>query len=121
MATETETEKAAPPGEELTYDFQPLGARVLVKPIEEDERTPSGLYIPQTAREKPMRGEVRAVGPGTDLEDGTRRPVEVKVGDTILYGKYAGTEIRLEGVSGETLMIIPEKDVLGTLTRVQKS
>lgn len=93
--------------------LQPLGDRVIVKPKEESEaRTPSGLVIPDTAKEKPQLGEVLAVGPGERDEDGDRIPVDVKVGDLVVYPKFAGTEIKVEG---EEYLILGSRDLLATL------
>lgn len=89
--------------------LKPLGDRVLVKPIEEDETTPGGIVLPDTAKEKPQRGEVLAVGTGKLLDNGERVPLEIKVGDKILYAKYGGTEIKM---GGETYLIMRESDIL---------
>jgi chaperonin GroES len=89
--------------------IQPLSDRVVVKPLEESEQMRGGLYIPDTAREKPSQGEVVAVGPGKLSDDGTRLDMDVKVGDKVLYGKYSGTDVTLEG--GEYL-ILRESDIL---------
>ena len=79
-------------------NLKPLGDRVIVKPAEAEEQTKSGLVIPDSAKEKPQRGEVIAVGEGRWDEDGERRiPVDVKVGDTVIYGKYGGTDVKIEG------------------------
>ncbi len=90
--------------------IKPLGDRLVVKPMAQEEKTASGLYLPDTAQEKPMRAEVLAVGPGKVLENGTIQKMEVKVGDKILFGKYAGTEIKLDG---EDVVIMQEREVLG--------
>ncbi|MBI4596049.1 MAG: co-chaperone GroES [Candidatus Tectomicrobia bacterium] len=92
--------------------FKPLQDRILVRRIEEKEAKQGGIIIPDTAKEKPQSGEVIAVGTGKILEDGSKRAVDVKVGDKILFGKYAGTDIKLEG---EELLILREDDVLGIL------
>lgn len=89
----------------------PLADRVVVKPLEEAETMRGGLYIPDTAKEKPQQGEIIAVGPGR-YEDGKRVPLEVKVGDKVLYGKYSGTEVTLDG---ETRLILRESDVLAVI------
>jgi chaperonin GroES len=90
--------------------LQPLGDRVVVKPNEDqDMRTSSGLVIPDTAKEKPQTGEVIAVGPGALDEDGDRMPMDVKVGDVVLYSKFAGTEVKLEG--GDHL-VLSSRDLL---------
>jgi chaperonin GroES len=86
----------------------PLADRVVVKALEETETMRGGLYIPDTAKEKPQQGEVIAVGPGR-TEDGKRVPMEVKAGDKVLYGKYSGTEVTIEG---EQLLILRESDIL---------
>lgn len=88
---------------------RPLGDRVLVKPLEEEERTPGGIILPDTAKEKPQEGKVIAVGPGRILDNGERRPVAVKENDIIIYSKYAGTEIR---IGGEDYLIIDESSIL---------
>lgn len=89
--------------------IKPLSDRVVVKTEEAEEKTSSGLYIPDTAKEKPQRGHVVSVGPGR-VENGTKIEMSVKEGDTVLYGKYAGTEITL---NGEDLLIMRESDILG--------
>lgn len=90
-------------------DIRPLGDRVLVKPIEQEERTKGGIVLPDTAKEKPQMGEVIAVGTGRLLENGQRVPLEVKVGDRIIYAKYGGTEVKLNGVE---YLILRESDIL---------
>ena len=90
--------------------FRPLGDRVLVKRVEEEEKTKGGIIIPDTAKEKPQEGEVIAVGPGARDENGKVQPLDVKVGDKILFGKWSGTEVKLDG---EELLIMQEKDILG--------
>ena len=92
--------------------FRPLGDRVLVRRVEEEEKTKGGIIIPDTAKEKPQEGEVIAVGPGARDESGKTQPLDVKTGDRILFGKWSGTEIKLEG---EDLLIMKESDVLGVL------
>ena len=89
--------------------LQPLGDRVVVKPMNKEEVTKSGLVLPDTAREKPQEGEVIAVGPGRVLDDGKRVTVDVKQGDNVLYAKYAGTEFKLDD---EELLILSERDIL---------
>ena len=91
---------------------RPLHDRILVRRLAEDEKTAGGIIIPDTAKEKPLRGEVVAAGNGRSTEDGKRLPLEVKVGDSILFGKYAGTELKIEG---EELLMMREDDVLGIL------
>ena len=92
--------------------FRPLGDRVLVKRVEEETKTKGGIIIPDTAKEKPQEGEVVAVGPGVRDERGTVNALELKAGDRILFGKWSGTEVKLEG---EDLIIMKESDVLGVL------
>lgn len=93
--------------------LKPLGDRVVVKPLDETEtRTPSGLVIPDTAKEKPQTGEVVAVGPGGRDEAGNRIPVDVNVGDIVLYSKYGGTEVKHEGVE---LLVVAERDLLAVV------
>ncbi|ADK99505.1 10 kDa chaperonin [Brevundimonas subvibrioides] len=92
--------------------FRPLGDRVLVKRVEEESKTKGGIIIPDTAKEKPQEGEVVAVGPGVRDERGTVNALELKAGDRILFGKWSGTEVKLEG---EDLIIMKESDVLGVL------
>ena len=91
-------------------NFRPLGDRVLVKRVEEESKTKGGIIIPDTAKEKPQEGEVVAVGPGARDERGHVHAPEVKAGDRILFGKWSGTEVRLEG---EDLIIMKETDILG--------
>ena len=86
----------------------PLADRVVVKPLEEAETMRGGLYIPDTAKEKPQQGEIVAVGPGR-FEDGKRVPLDVQVGNRVLYGKYSGTEVTVEG---DSLLILRESDIL---------
>ena len=90
---------------------QPLADRVAIRPLEETETMRGGLYIPDTAKEKPMQGEVVAVGPGR-VEKGERVPVDLKVGDRVLYGKYSGTEVKIED---EEILIVKESDVLAKI------
>ena len=89
--------------------LQPLADRVVVKPIENEEKTKSGIYIPDTAKEKPQEGKVIAVGPGKMNEDGKRIPMDIAVGDVVIYAKYGGSEIK---VDGEDLIIMRESDIL---------
>jgi chaperonin GroES len=93
----------------MAATLQPLADRVLVKPIEKEEKTKSGIYLPDTAKEKPQEGEVLAVGPGKMTDDGKRVPPDLKVGDRVIYAKYGGTEIK---VDGEDLIILRESDIL---------
>ena len=90
--------------------FRPLGDRVLVKRVEEESKTKGGIIIPDTAKEKPQEGEVIAVGPGARDEAGKVQPLDVKAGDRILFGKWSGTEVRIDG---QDLLIMKESDVLG--------
>jgi len=90
----------------------PLGDRVLVKPLEREEVSKGGIVLPDTAKEKPQEGTVLAVGSGRVLEDGTKVPMEVKSGDRVLYGKYAGTEIK---IGDEEHLILSERDILGVV------
>ena len=92
--------------------FRPLHDRVLVRRIEQDEKTTGGIIIPDTAKEKPMEGEVIAVGAGARGEDGTLHALDVKAGDRILFGKWSGSEVKIEG---EELMIMKESDILGNI------
>jgi chaperonin GroES len=92
--------------------FRPLGDRVLVRRVEEEEKTKGGIIIPDTAKEKPQEGEVIAVGPGARDDSGKVQALDLKTGDRILFGKWSGTEIKLEG---EDLLIMKESDVLGVL------
>ena len=94
--------------------FRPLHDRLVVRRIEAEEKTAGGGIIPDTAKEKPQEGEVLAVGPGSRDEKGALVPLEVKVGDRILFGKWSGTEVR---INGEDLLIMKESDVLGILAR----
>ncbi|MDE2783941.1 MAG: co-chaperone GroES [Gemmatimonadota bacterium] len=89
--------------------IQPLADRVVLRALEEAEQMRGGLYIPDTAKEKPQEGEVVAVGPGKLDEDGDRIPMEVKAGDRVLYGKYSGTEVKIDG---EDFLILRESDIL---------
>jgi chaperonin GroES len=90
--------------------IRPLHDRVLVKPLEAEQKTAGGIIIPDTAKEKPMEGKVVAVGPGARSEDGKQHPLDVKKGDRVLYGKWSGTEVK---VGGEELLIIKEADIMG--------
>jgi chaperonin GroES len=92
--------------------FRPLHDRVLVRRVEAEEKTAGGIIIPDTAKEKPQEGEVVAVGGGAKGEDGTVTPLDVKAGDRILFGKWSGTEVR---VNGEDLLIMKESDILGVV------
>ena len=90
--------------------IQPLADRLVVKPVEREEVTKSGIVLPDTAKERPQEGKVIAVGPGRMTEDGKRIEMDVKVGDTVIYAKYGGTEIKIDG---EELIILRESDILG--------
>ncbi len=92
--------------------FRPLGDRVLVKRVKEEEKTKGGIIIPDTAKEKPQEGEIVAAGPGARDDNGKVQPLDVKVGDRILFGKWSGSEVTLDG---EELLIMKESDVLGVL------
>jgi chaperonin GroES len=98
--------------------FRPLGDRVLVRRVEEEEKTKGGIIIPDTAKEKPQEGEVLAVGPGARDDSGKLQPLDVKVGDRILFGKWSGSEVKLEG---EDLLIMKESDILGVLEPAKKA
>ena len=89
--------------------LRPLGDRVVVKPTPREEMTKSGIVLPDTAKERPQEGEVLAAGPGRILDDGKREAMDIKVGDKVLYAKYAGTEFKIEG---EELLIVSQKDIL---------
>ncbi len=99
-------------------NLRPLGDRVVVKPVEREERTKSGIVLPDTAKEKPQEGIVEAVGTGRLLDNGTKVPMELKVGDKILYAKYAGNEFKVEELE---YLIISEKDVLAVVAGNGKS
>src|SRR3954451_14578482 len=95
-----------------TMKFRPLHDRVVVKRIEEETKTKGGLIIPATAKEKPMQGEVLAVGPGARSEKGELTPMSVQAGDRVLFGKWSGTEVKLDG---DELLIMKESDIMGVL------
>jgi chaperonin GroES len=92
--------------------IEPLEDRVVIRPLDAEEVTSSGLVIPDTAKEKPQEGEVIAVGPGRVDDNGKRVPVEVKEGDRVLYSKYAGTEVKIDG---EELLVVPARDILARI------
>ncbi|MEX0923845.1 MAG: co-chaperone GroES [Rhodovibrionaceae bacterium] len=92
--------------------FRPLHDRVVVEPLEAEEKTSGGIIIPDAAKEKPMQGKVVAVGPGARGEDGKVNPLDVKKGNTVLYGKWSGTEVTVEG---KDLLIMKESDIMGIL------
>ena len=98
--------------------FVPLQDRILVRRIDVDEKTAGGIIIPDTAKEKPMKGEVLAVGPGARTEKGEVLPMEIKVGDHIIFGKWSGTEVKIDG---EDLVIMKESDVLGILEETKSA
>ena len=93
-------------------NFRPLHDRVVVKRVKEEEKTKGGIIIPETAQEKPQEGEIVAVGPGARDEDGERIPLDVKTGDRILFGKWSGTEVKIDG---EDLLIMKESDIMGVI------
>jgi chaperonin GroES len=92
--------------------IRPLHDRVVIKRMEEEQTTPGGILIPDTAKEKPARGKVLAVGNGKIMENGQVRPLDVKVGDVVLFGKYSGTEVK---VDGEEVLVMREDDIMGVL------
>jgi chaperonin GroES len=92
--------------------FRPLHDRVLIRRVEQEEKTSGGIIIPDTAKEKPMEGEVIAVGGGAIKEDGTVRPLDVKVGDKVLFAKWSGSEVKIDG---EDLVIMRESDIMGVI------
>ena len=96
----------------MSMKIKPLGDRLLVKPLEEEDVTPSGIVLPETAKEKPQKGEVLAVGPGSRDDEGKHIAMEVSVKDTVLYAKYAGTEIKVEA---DKLLILRESDILAII------
>ena len=96
----------------MTLNLTPLGDRLVVKPLEDEEVTPSGIVLPETAKEKPQKREVLSVGPGARDEDGKRIEMDVSVGDKVLFAKYGGTEIKMDG---DKLLILRESDVLAIL------
>jgi chaperonin GroES len=93
-------------------NFRPLHDRVVVRRLEQEEKTAGGIIIPDTAKEKPQEGEVVAVGPGARDEHGTLQPLDLKAGDRVLFGKWSGTEVKIDG---EELMIMKESDVMGVI------
>jgi chaperonin GroES len=96
----------------MALKLKPLGDRVVVEAVEQEEMTASGIYVPETAKEKPQEGIVLAVGPGHLLDNGQRAPMEVKEGDRVIFAKYAGTEVKLED---KKYLILGEKDILAVL------
>lgn len=101
----------------MATTIRPLNDRIIAKRFEDNEQMRGGLYIPDTAKEKPQEGEVIAVGQGKLLENGTRVPMDVKPGDRVLFGKYSGTEVKLDG---EEYLILREDDILGIVEGVSK-
>ena len=98
-------------------DLKPLGDRVIVEVLDEEETTISGIVLPDTAKEKPSQGEVIAVGPGGRGESGKLIPIDIKAGDTVLFGKWSGTEVKIDG---EDLLIMKESDILGIVETTGK-
>ncbi len=98
-------------------NFRPLHDRVVVRRLEEDDRSAGGIIIPETAKEKPMQGEVLAVGPGARNEKGEIVPLDVKVGNRVLFGKWSGSEVKMDG---EELLIMKESDIMGVLEGAAK-
>ncbi len=96
----------------MSLNLKPLGDRIVVKPLEEEEMTPGGIVLPETAKEKPQKGEVLAIGPGARDDEGKRIAMDVSVGDKVLYAKYGGTEIKM---NSDKLLILRESDVLAIL------
>ncbi|MCX8023660.1 MAG: co-chaperone GroES [Thermanaerothrix sp.] len=96
----------------MSVNLKPLGSRVVVEPIEEEEVTAGGIVLPETAKEKPQKGKVLSVGPGDRDESGKRIPLDVNIGDTVLFAKYAGTEVKVEG---KKLLILRESDILAII------
>ncbi len=98
----------------MSVKIRPLHDRVIIKRVEDEKTTKAGIVIPDTASEKPSRGKVLAVGPGKTLDNGDVRALDVKVGDTILFGKYAGTEVKMDG---EDYIVIREDDIMGVIEK----
>ena len=92
--------------------FKPLGGRVLIEPLEQEEMTAGGIILPETAKEKPQEGKVLAIGPGERDDQGNRIALDVKVGDRVLFAKYSGTEVKMDG---KKLLILRESDILGII------
>ncbi|MCK9222431.1 MAG: co-chaperone GroES [Limnochordia bacterium] len=97
----------------MSFNLKPLADRVVVQPLEAEEKTKSGIVIPDTAKEKPQEAKVVAVGPGAYDEEGNRKPMSVNVGDVVIFGKYAGTEVK---VDGEKYLILRESDLLAVIS-----
>jgi chaperonin GroES len=98
---------------QMSFNLKPLADRVVVQPLEAEEKTKSGIVIPDTAKEKPQEAKVVAVGPGAYDEEGNRKPMSVNVGDVVIFGKYAGTEVK---VDGEKYLILRESDLLAVIS-----
>jgi chaperonin GroES len=98
--------------EKIQMNIRPLHDRVIIKRMEEERKSPGGIVIPDTAAEKPVRGEVMAAGKGKILENGSVRALDVKVGDKVLFGKYSGTEVK---VNGEDLLVMREEDIMAVI------
>jgi chaperonin GroES len=98
--------------------FRPLHDRVLIKRVDEEEKSRGGIIIPDTAKEKPMEGEVVAAGPGARGDDGKIQPMDVKAGDRVLFGKWSGTEVKLDG---EEMIIMKESDIMGVIEPARKA
>ncbi len=96
----------------VNMKIKPLADRVVVKPLEAEEKTKGGLYVPDTAKERPQQGEIVAVGPGRITDEGKKIPIDVKVGDKILYGKYSGTEVNYDGIE---YLIMRESDIFAII------
>jgi chaperonin GroES len=102
----------------MSINFKPLGDRLVIEPLEQEERTATGIVLPETAKEKPQKGTVLAVGPGARDDKGQRIAMDTSVGDTVLFAKYAGTEIK---VDGKKLLILKESDVLAIVEEETKA
>ena len=102
----------------MSINFKPLGDRLVIEPLEQEERTAAGIVLPETAKAKPQKGTVLAVGPGARDDKGQRIAMDTQVGDTVLFAKYAGTEIK---VDGKKLLILKENDVLAIVEEESKS
>jgi chaperonin GroES len=98
--------------------FRPLHDRVVVRRIEPEQKTTGGIIIPDTVKEKPMEGEVTGVGPGTRSEDGKLHPLDLKVGDRVLFGKWSGSEVKIDG---EELLIMKESDIMGVIEHIKSA
>jgi chaperonin GroES len=96
----------------MSISLKPLGNRLVIEPIEQEDITPGGIVLPETAKEKPQKGNVLAIGPGERDDNGKRIPLDVKEGDVVLYAKYSGTEIKLDG---KKLLILRESDILAIM------